>query len=323
MFFYSLDASHSEEQTASGVDSVNDESTDECWDSESAVSGSDTDSEYVPTPERPVTLKVSRTDLPNEVAFMEVYQQEKFVESINKIQRCITPHCVGELIPVKVKSSGLGGAISISYACSVCAVKSAVFESSVKYPLGNMSNISMSVQVAFILAGCTHATYYKTLRRALGIKAVNERVFMRTIELMYPVVKAMLDEVCEVAKQEMKEKGEEELGSWKHAVTTADGMWQTRGWHSKNATFTIRNYLNGALLYYHHLCQKGRDKVIQEELYLGTSKSAEGFAARVTFARAREEGMQVDVHWQDADSSSSYVSRCQDHEMWWSCWTRP
>ena len=158
-----------------------------------------------------------------------------------------------------------------------------------------MSNISMSVQVAFILAGCTHATYYKTLRRALGIKAVNERVFMRTIELMYPVVKAMLDEVCEVSKQEMKEKGEEELGSWKHAVTTADGTWQTRGWHSKNAS----------LLYYHHLCQKGRDKVIQEELYLDTSKSAEGFAARVTFTRARGEGMRVDVHWQDADSSSS------------------
>ena len=228
MFFYSLDASHSEEQTAGGVDSVNDESTDECWDSESAVSGSDTDSEYVPTPERPerpVTLKVSRTDLPNEVAFMEVYQLEKFMESINKIRRCITPPCVGELIPVKVKSSGLGGAISLLYACSVCAVKGAVFESSVKYPLGNMSNISMSVQVAFILAGCTHATYYKTLRRALGIKAVNERVFMRTIELMYPVVKAMLDEVCEVAKQEMKEKGEEELGSWKHVVTTADGTY--------------------------------------------------------------------------------------------------
>ena len=77
----------------------------------------------------------------------------------------------GILIPVKVNSSGLGGAISISYACSVCAVKVAVFESSVKYPLGNMS-------------------------------------------------------------KEMKEKGEEELGSWKHAVTT--------GWHSKNGTFTIR-----------------------------------------------------------------------------------
>ena len=67
----------------------------------------------------------------------------------------------------------------------------------------------MSLQVAFILAGCTHATYYKTLRHALGIKTVGERVFMRTIELMYPVVKVMLDEVCDIAKQEMKEKHED------------------------------------------------------------------------------------------------------------------
>ena len=258
------------------------ESSDECWDSKSDVSVSDTDSVCVPTPERPVARKVSRTDI------MEVSQLEKFVDSINKVRRCVTPHCVGELIPVKINSSGLGGAISLLYACSVCAVKGAVFEASVKYPLGNMSNVSMSLQVAFIVAGCTHATYYKTQRHALGIKAVTEPVFRRTIELMYPVVKAMLDEVCEIAKQEMKEKHEDELGSWKHAVTTADGTWQTRGWHRKNATFTVRNYLNGALLYYHHLCQKGRDKVIQEELYLGPSKSAEGFAARITFTRAIE-----------------------------------
>ena len=97
----------------------------------------------------------------------------------------------------------------------------------------------------------------------------------------------------------MKEKHEDELGPWKHAVTTADGTWQTRGWHSKNATFTITSHLLPPPV------SKGRDKVIQEELYLGTSKSAEGFAARITFTRAREEGMQVDVHWQDADSSSS------------------
>ena len=75
---------------------------------------------------------------------------------------------------------------------------------------------------------------------------------------MYPVVKAMVDDLRDVAKREMKEKNDGDLGSWKRAVTTADGTWQTRGWHSKNATFTIRNYLNGALLYYHHLCQKGR-----------------------------------------------------------------
>ena len=126
---------------------------------------------------------------------------------------------------------------------------------------------------------------------------------------MYPVVKAMVDDLCEVAKREMKEKNDGDLGSWKRAVTTADGTWQTRGWHSKNATFTIRNYLNGALLYYHHLCQKGRDKIVEGDLYLGTSKSAEGYAARITFQRAKEEGMDVAIHWQDADSSSAKAVR--------------
>ena len=120
---------------------------------------------------------------------------------------------------------------------------------------------------------------------------------------------AMLDEVCEVAKQEMREKNDDELGSWKRAVTTADRTWQTRGWHSKNATFTIRNCFTGALLYYHHLCQKGRDTVVEGDLYPGTSKSAEGYAARVTFQQAKEEGMDVAIHWQDADSSSAKAVR--------------
>ena len=40
-------------------------------------------------------------------------------------------------------------------------------------------------------------------------------------------------------------------------------------------------------------------------MYKGTSKSAEGYAARITFRRAKEEGIQVAVHWQDADSSSA------------------
>ena len=46
--------------------------------------------------------------------------------------------------------------------------------------------------------------------------------FMRQL---YPV---MLDDLYEVAKREMKEKSDGDLGSWKRAVTTADGTWQTR-----------------------------------------------------------------------------------------------
>ena len=81
-------------------------------------------------------------------------------------------------------------------------------------------------------------------------------------------------------------------------VTVADGTWQTRGRHSKNTTFTIRSYPNGALT-------TSVRKAEMKELYKGTSKSAEGYTSSITFERAKEEGMQIAVHWQDADSSSA------------------
>ena len=144
-------------------------------------------------------------------------------------------------------------------------------------------------------------------KHALGIEAVSMPLFMHTIRLMFPIVQEMLDEVCELAKQEMKEVDGDELGSWTREVTVGDGVWHTRGWHSKNAMFSIRNYLTGALLYYMHTCQKGRDKIIKDELSKGMSKSTEGYTARVTFQKAKEEGMQIAVHWQDADSSGNAV----------------
>ena len=50
-------------------------------------------------------------------------------------------------------------------------------------------------------------------------------------------------------------------------------------------------------------------RIIEDELYQGTSKSAEGYAASITFKKAKEEGMQVAIHWQDADSSSANAVR--------------
>ena len=97
------------------------------------------------------------------------------------------------------------------------------------------------------------------------------------------------------------------IGSWTCAVTTADGTWMTRSFHSKNATFSICNYFSGALLYCKHLCQSGRDKVVKEELYKNTSKGAEGYATWLIFKKAKE-GMDIAVQWQDADSSSNVVT---------------
>ena len=75
----------------------------------------------------------------------------------------------------------------------------------------------------------------------------------------------------------------------------------------KKTTFSVHSYLTRALLYYVYLCQKGKDKVIEEDLYRGTSKAAEGYSAQLTLKKAKEEGLRIEAHWQDADSDSSNV----------------
>ena len=80
------------------------------------------------------------------------------------------------------------------------------FENYIKQPGRTKDIVSICVQVAFIVAGSTHMGYYKTLKHALGIDVVGPNAFMDTIRNMYPIVKSMLDEMCESAKQEMKDK---------------------------------------------------------------------------------------------------------------------
>ena len=86
----------------------------------------------------------------------------------------------------------------------------------------------------------------------------------------------LLDGQCEVAKQEMKKAPPDEIGSWQRAVTVADGAWMTRGHHSQNFTFHVRDYMRNSVLYYIHFCQRGK-----KPLYAGTSKSMEGAAAEI------------------------------------------
>ena len=160
---------------------------------------------------------------------------------------CATQGCIGELTPVKVSTFGLEGAISIQYNCNGCGKHEAHFETSSNNELYNSSDISMSVQVAFIVAGCTHTTYYKTLKHALGIDGAQWTTFQSTIKRTFPVVQEMVDRTCEEAKTETM--NQDEFGSCSRAVTSADGAWMTRGHHSKNFTFSICNYYTGALLY--------------------------------------------------------------------------
>ena len=48
-------------------------------------------------------------------------------------------------------------------------------------------------------------------------------------------------------------------------------------------------------------------------MYKGTAKSAEGYAADEAFGMVKDDGMHVEVQWQDADSSHQlpFVSTIQ------------
>lgn len=76
----------------------------------------------------------------------------------------------------------------------------------------------------------------------------------KVVKIAYPHIKTSLDDMCESAKNEMKTKDSGELGSWQRAVTTSDGCWLIRGFHSQCSTFVVVNFLTGGILYYGHLC---------------------------------------------------------------------
>lgn len=119
------------------------------------------------------------------------------------------------------------------------------------------------------------------------------------------LIRDILDEMCEDEKNYMNALPNDQLGSWSRGVTTCDGCWQIRGHFSQNCTFIIKNYLTGGLLYYRYLSMRGADQICNEELWQGTSKAGEGHLAQVLWAEAKDEGFQVEVNWQDADSSSA------------------
>ena len=133
---------------------------------------------YIPTPQRKVKESIKNVSIaPSNVCFMDLNQLDKFIEQVNQIHCCATPGCKGALSPI---SLGLGGAVSVTYACNGCASQ---FETSSKYELGTTTEIGIATQVAFIyiIAGCTHLTYYKVLKHALGIEAVTSQTFQSTI----------------------------------------------------------------------------------------------------------------------------------------------
>lgn len=115
------------------------------------------------------------------------------------------------------------------------------------------------------------------------------------IKLAFPHLKAILDKRCNEGKEQMKSISDADHGSWKWAVMTSEGVWHTKGHFSKNGSFVVKNYLNGGLLWYGHKCMRGRDDVVEDDLYQGTAKSMEGVLSDECYEQAKVEGSSVEV----------------------------
>ena len=182
----------------------------------------------MPTPECPVRVhgKPSPIDLPNKLCFFPLPQLGKLLDTINELRSCNTPGCRGILAPISVKSKGLGGGVSVTICCTGCAKQGGMFETNINVP-GHTNAVSMCVQVAH-RRWVYSCSLPQSSEKCIGDRCLCEPVFMDTIYCMYPIVKSVLNEIVRWPTRNERQK-DDELRSWKRAVTVADGTLHVVG----------------------------------------------------------------------------------------------
>ena len=122
-----------------------------------------------------------------------------------------------------------GGSACVTTACTGCGSE-VDYASSSMSPTENRRNVvSYALRVAAFASGIGFAGYHKLFGRHLRMSVTSGTMVHRVIEEVYPHIIEMLDEVCELGKDDMKALPSENLGSWQRAVTTSDGCWHIRG----------------------------------------------------------------------------------------------
>ena len=140
----------------------------------------------------------------------------------------------------------------------------------------HLTLIGFAFRVAFVVAGCMHSQYHKVLSLSLGMNCFSSKTFDATIKRISKPVLELIRDQCDEAKADMIALPSTQLGSWEHAVTASDGTWLTRGHHSRNHTYSLRNFMNNSLLYFKHFCMRGYESDApyldkdDQDLYQGT-----------------------------------------------------
>ena len=266
------------------------------------------DGDYAQSPvKRPKCALMPLNSIGNKVFIAQSSMFDDFIKQINRTSQCKTKGCCGKLMLAGVRTVGLGGAILLKFGCSGCENRPIVFQSSALLEQTQRTLIGFAMQVAFVAGGCMHSQYHRVLGLSLGMNCFNHQMFDETIKRISKPVLELLREQCAEAKDDMRALPPTQLGSWERAVIASDGTWLTRGHHSRNHTYSLRNFINNSLLYFKHFCMQGYktdapylDKDDQD-LYQGTAKAAEGLAAEHVFALAKQDTMHI---------RSSPLARC-------------
>ena len=101
-------------------------STEDDLDISLEVNEVNNDSLYVPTPERS-SEKLNPMVIPEKMFVVSLKQLNVFVKTINSVRCCVMPGCKGILVPVSLRSKGLGGTVDISYVCNGCGISKVFF----------------------------------------------------------------------------------------------------------------------------------------------------------------------------------------------------
>jgi len=162
----------------------------------------------------------------------QVTQVENLLKELNRIRKCEKEGCTGNLIISDQKMKGLGGAAKLEITCNGCGEK-VVFDSSSTIPGTDRKAVPAMLMLSSLINGSLYSGYQRGMGSVIGDNIYSEQAWQNFLQWLDPIVKQLLDSQCEWVKQTMKDKPEEQLGSWKRAVTSCDGCWQTRGFPAK------------------------------------------------------------------------------------------
>ena len=98
-----------------------------------------------------------------------------------------------------------GAAMKFVFRCNGCWQEEICYRSSQLALNSRCQLVSLALFLAFFISGHGYGSYRKTLGKGLGLDILSEKPCLDVIYHAFPFIKAILDEICDDAKHQMKD----------------------------------------------------------------------------------------------------------------------